>query len=293
METFRAVVAHSSFTRAAEAMHLTQPAVTRQVAALERELKTRLFERQGRTVRLTAAGEALDRYAERVLRLAEEAREAVTDIASGAAGRLAVGASSTLAAYYLPPLLTRFRAAHPSIELTIRTGVSARVRTLVRDGAADVGIVTTGEEDAESAAAALTVTPLGPYETCLVVPPGHPLDQPGPAPAGALAGQPLLLMEPGTSLRAFADRLLATAEVRAPVTMELDSVEAIKRMVEAGLGISLLPRIAVALEAEAGRLAVRTLADSPRTGRGIALICRRDRYRSAALRAFLALLDAS
>src|SRR5689334_5551811 len=93
LEAFEAVVAQGSFTRAAEALYLSQPAVTRQIAALEAELKTRLFDRLGRTVQMTAAGEALHRYAETIVRLAREAEHAVADIESGAAGRLAVGAS--------------------------------------------------------------------------------------------------------------------------------------------------------------------------------------------------------
>src|SRR5437763_6287769 len=102
LEAFEAVVAQGSFTRAAEALFVTQPAVTRQIAALEAELRTRLFDRLGRTVRLTVAGEALHRYAEQIIRLSREAHDAVADIEAGDAGRLAVGASSTLATYVLP-----------------------------------------------------------------------------------------------------------------------------------------------------------------------------------------------
>src|SRR5215813_13325179 len=108
LEAFEAIVAHRNFTRAAEALHLTQPAITRQIASLERELRTRLFDRLGRTVQMTAAGEALHRYAAQIVRLSQEAQHAVADIEAGTAGRLAVGASNTLATYVLPPLLRRF-----------------------------------------------------------------------------------------------------------------------------------------------------------------------------------------
>jgi len=294
LEAFHAVARHRSFTRAAETLHLTQPAVTRQIAALESELKTRLFDRLGRTVRLTAAGEALHRYAEPILRLAREAREAVADIESGAGGRLTVGASNTLATYVLPPLLRRFRAAHGRVEIAVHTGVSGRVLDMARAGEVDVGLVTSaGEEPGDESLTALT---LADYETCVVLPPGHPLLESASRKAGmaaaALADVPLILMEPGTNLRAYVDRLLGAAGVEEQVAMELDNVEAIKRMIEAGLGVSLLPRVAVNDEVNAGRLAALPLADFPRANRRILLVWRRDKYLSAPLRRFIALLQA-
>lgn len=293
LEAFEAVVRHKGFTRAAEELHLTQPAVTRQIAALEAELHTRLFDRLGRTVRLTGAGEALHRYAEPILRLAREAREAVADVESGGAGRITVGASGTLATYVLPRLLRRFRgtAQGARAEIAIHTGVSARVREMVRAGEADLGLVTASPSDAPDDAA-LALLFLADYETCVVVPPGHPLAE-GPAvPAEALAGMPLILMESGTNLRAYVDRLLGAAGVDEQVAMELDNVEAIKRMIESELGISLLPQVAVAAEVAAGRLAALPLADVPRAHRRIALCYRRDKYLSAGLRRFIALLQA-
>lgn len=290
LETFEAVVLHGSFTRAADALHLTQPAVTRQVAALETEMKTRLFDRLGRTVRLTVSGEALHRYAEPMLRLAREAREAVADIGSGKTGRIAVGASNTLATYVLPPLLRRFREAHGQVEMAITTGVSARIVEEVLSGEVDVGLVT-GSGDEASLHEALTVVPLAEYATCVVVPPTHPLAGQGSIRAAELAGSPLILMETGTNLRTYVDRLLSAAGVEEQVAMELDNVEAIKRMIEADLGVSLLPQVAVATEVAAGRLAALSLADVPRAHRRIVLVYRRDKYLPAALRAFLTLLQ--
>lgn len=292
LEAFVAVVAHGSFTRAASVLHLTQPAVTRQMAALESELKTRLFDRLGRTVRLTASGEALLRYAVSIVRLTREASEAVADIEAGEAGRLTVGASSTLATYVLPPLLRQFRERHPRIEIAIHTGVSAQVREMVRSGSADVGLVT-GSAPASVPDDALVTSVLADYETCVVVLPAHPLaNSRSSVSAAALAGTPLILMEVGTNLRTYVDRLLSAAGVEEQVTMELDNVEAIKRMIEAGLGVSVLPQVAVRAEVEAGRLSALTLTDLPRAHRRIALVHRRDKYLSAALRAFIALLKA-
>lgn len=287
LEAFEAVALHGSFTRAAEVLFVTQPAVTRQIAALESELKTRLFERLGRTVRLTPSGEVLHRYSEQITRLSREAGEAVADIEAGRGGRLHVGASSTLATYVLPPLLRAFREMHPRTEIAVSTGLSARIVEMVRSGEADVGLVTSGADGEERG---LHFTTLTDYETCAVVPPGHPLAAKGRLSAADLAQSPLILMEEGTNLRTYVDRLLSAANVAEQVAMEMDNVEAIKRMVEAGLGVSLLPEVAVRAEVESGRLVALPL-DVERQGRSIALACRTAKYQTAALRQFTDLVQ--
>ena len=285
LETFEAIVAQGSFTRAAEALSLSQPAVTRQIASLEAELKLPLFDRLGRTVQMTPAGEALHRYAENIMRLAQEARQAVADVGTGNAGRVSVGASNTLATYVLPPLLRQFRQAHPRVEIAIQTGVSAQILELVRAGEADVGLVTGEIQDP-----LLMTIFLADYETRVVVPVGHPLARLTTVRASQLEGSPLILMESGTNLRAYVDRLLNEAGVEEQVALELDNVEAIKRMIEAELGISLLPEVAVRREVTTGRLVALKLADVPRARRQIALVHRRDKYISVALKAFMELM---
>jgi len=283
---FEAVVAHRSFTRAAEALCLTQPAVTRQIASLERELKTRLFDRLGKSVELTATGETLHRYAAEILRLASEAQTAVADVVTGSAGRLSVGANSTTATYLLPPLLRRFRALHPGVELVVHTGISAQVAEMVVANEVDIGVVT-GYIPRKG----LLDIPITDYTTVAVVFPGHPLTNTGaPVRAEDLAGCPLILMEEGTNLRRYVDRLLSAAGLEERVTMELDNVEAIKKMIEARLGISLLPLISVESEVASGRLVALPLIDVPNAHRYVTAIYRDDKYVTAALRGFLAML---
>lgn len=287
IEAFATVARVKSFTRAASVLHLTQPAVTRQIAALEESLGASLFDRLGRTVRLTAAGEAFLPRAEALLQGAGDARRAVREVARGDSGKLTLAASSTLAAYVVPGILREFRCAHPGIELALRTGLSAQIRELVRTGLADVGLVTTEGEPLLAEVGPLEVHRLGRYETALVVPPGHPLAQNPSATPADLAGESLLAMEPGTNLRAFVDRLLTLGGVSARITMELDSVEAIKRMVEAGMGVALLPRIAAQSEAEAGRLVALPLSGVALADREILLLWRKDHSKNSILRAFL------
>ncbi len=286
LETFEAIVAHGSFTRAAEFLCLSQPAVTRQIAGLEAELKMPLFDRLGRTVQMTSAGEALHRYAETIVRLSQEARQAVADVGTGNAGRVSVGASNTLATYVLPPLLRQFRQTRPRVEIAIQTGASAQILELVRSGEADIGLVTGENHDP-----LLLTTFLAEYETRVVVPVGHPLARLTTVRASQLEGSPLILMESGTNLRAYVDKLLNEAGVEEQVALELDNVEAIKRMIEAELGISLLPEVAVRREVTTGRLVALKLTDVPRARRQIALVHRRDKYLSVALKAFMELLE--
>lgn len=290
LEAFVTVARRKSFTRAAEELHLTQPAVTRQIAALESELGALLFDRLGKSIQLTGAGETLLGYAEHILRLTDEAQDALEELAAGRVGRIAIGAASTLATYVLPSLLTQFRQEHPGIELSLRTGLSARVRELVLSGVVDIGLVTTEGEPVEQEGVLISES-LGVYETVLAVPLGHKLATQATATVTELTGEPLLAMTAGTNLRTYAEHILADAGVAASVTMELDSVEAIKRMVEAGLGVSLLPRVAIAAEVAAGRLVALTLTGIPLPERHIVVLRRRDKHASASLVGFMRLFE--
>lgn len=281
-------MAHGSFTRAAEALCLTQPAVTRQIGALEAELRTRLFDRLGRSVKMTTSGEALHRYAEAMVRLEREARQAVADVGSGECGRLIVGASNTLATYVLPEMLRCFRAGYPRVEIAVHTGVSSQLLEMVRGNEVDVGLVT-----AEVTDPLLVSMVRSDFATAVVVPPGHPLAGRSSVSATELSDSPLILMESGTSLRTYVDRVLSAGRVKEQVSIELDNVEAIKRMIEAGLGISMLPEVAVRAEVASGRLIALKLADVPESNRRIRLIYRRDKYLTFAMRAFIELAGAN
>jgi DNA-binding transcriptional LysR family regulator len=165
----------------------------------------------------------------------------------------------------------------------------------VRANEVDVGLITSGEVAVRDPL--LVPTLLADYETRVVMPPGHSLaDESNRAavPASALADHLLILMNTGTNLRAYADGLLSAAGVtNASVAMELDNVEAIKRMIEAGLGVSLLPEVSVRDEAASGRLIALRLGEVPHASRRIALVYRRDKYLPTALRAFVDLVRAA
>jgi len=288
LETFVSIVNLGSFTKAADSLSITQPAATRQVAALEQELRTRLLERLGRRVEVTDAGKVLFAYATDILRLAEEASRSVTEIAGGTSGRIALGASSTTATYLLPPLLRQYRELHPAIEVSVRTGPSRRVAEMVADNSVDLGIVMESRD-----VAGLSVVKLADYANVVVVYPDHPLigeHLTGGIAVSALSGAQVVLMQPGTTLRSWVNRLLAGAQVGVDVIMELDSVEAIKAMVEARLGISILPLVAVREEIQTGRLRALALSGRQAEHEQIAFIHREDKFLTTAMRSLMELL---
>jgi DNA-binding transcriptional LysR family regulator len=285
LNVFRAVARHESFSRAAEELYISQPAVSAHVRELERLYGIELFQQVGRRVRLTEAGRMLAEYADRLLSLVEESRRALDELKGLARGRLEVGASTIPGAYFLPQALGRFKEAYPGIAVSLRLGDTHDVLGMLRRG--EVELVVVGE------------SPEGdgflrwPYRSdalVLVTAPDHPWARDGLRDVAELADEPFILREPGSSTRANAEALLRRLGVDPRVAMEWESTDAIKKGVEAGLGVSILSDRAVALEVAAGLL---------RVIRHPAIECRRQffitRYRerrlSPAGRAFEVLLQ--
>jgi DNA-binding transcriptional LysR family regulator len=291
LEAFTKVAELRSFTQAAEALFFSQPAVTQQVRALERAVGEPLFERQGRRVTLTSAGEALYPFASRALALLSEGRAAVEEVRTGVAGRVTLAAGPTTTIFTLPPALAAFRRDCPGVQLLVQTGTSREVTEQVIDGRADVGIVTTVYEREE-----LVHAPLFADEILFVVHGGHPLAS-GSAATGqetvaALVAEPFILFPRGTGFRSYVEQWFAARGVAPRVTMELDSAEAVKAMAAAGLGAAAVPRVAVEEELAAGRLAPIPLPDEPPLYRQVCRLLRRDKYVSRPLAALLERLDA-
>jgi DNA-binding transcriptional LysR family regulator len=277
LRIFEAVARLGSMSRAALALNTVQSNVTAHVRQLEARLGLALFERGGRGVRLTAAGARLLPQAERVLRALEDARRAVLDDGTPR-GPLCLGALETTTAIRLGPALHGFVAAHPAVDLTLRTGTTAELleRVLAQEveGAFLCGPV---------AHPALEVVPVWAEELVLLSAPGtRPL-------ARLLAGEGdirIIVLRAGCSYRQRLEDVLARRGIPAPRLLEFGTLEAIFASVAAGLGITLLPRALVGPVVKPGRLAVEAL---PRgEGRVETVFARRrDCYASGALRAFL------
>lgn len=286
LRSFYQVASYQSFTRAAQSLHLTQPAVTQHVQSLEAECGTPLLERLGRDIQVTAAGMVVLEYAERILRLLEECEQAVEEVRTGEGGRIRIGAGATTSIVTLPELLGKLKAARPGIEVAVRIGNTSEVVDMVLRNSVDVGLVTSPVNHPE-----LKAVNLFEEELTLLVYPSHPLAQEGATTLSQLSQESLILFPPTSGFRADIDRLFAAAGVLVRPTMELESIEAIKKLVEIGLGISIIPRGSAPEEIAAGSLVPVALSDAPVPTRHTCLIHRRDKYLSASIQAFLEVLQ--
>ncbi len=282
LETFADVVELGSFTAAAERLSLTQPAVSLQVRQLERRLGVRLVERVGRKATPTAAGTELLGHARQIRAAVEAALDGMADYAAGTAGRVRLGTGATACIYLLPPVLGELRRRLPDLEITISTGNTAEIVRAVEENAIDVGFVTL-----PASGRMLEVEPILDDEFVAIAAADRRL--PKSVTAKALSALPLLLYEPGGNTRRIVDEWLTRTGVEVKPVMALGSVEAIKELVGAGLGCSVLPRLSLDDETGRGRLNIRPL--SPRLSRKLAVVVRRDKPRHLGLREMIAALE--
>ncbi|HEY7061024.1 MAG TPA: LysR family transcriptional regulator [Chloroflexota bacterium] len=249
LRTFHAVATERSFTRAAEQMDLSQPAVSGHIRALERHYGTPLFIVRHRRVYLTAEGAALYEYTERVFNLLRDAERAVAATQGLERGQLALGASTTIGNYLLPPVLGAYVQAHPGVRVEVSIGTSAE---LIADVLADrlpFGLIEAPVSHPE-----LDVRPFATDELVLIVPPEHPWAAEKALPLDALRDAPFLRREAGAGIRELVDGLLERAGVTVESVMELGSTEALKQAVLADVGVAWVPRITVLRELALGLL---------------------------------------
>ena len=251
LRAFEMVVACNSFSRAAEALNLTQPAVTAQIQSLERELGLKLLERLPRRVLLTQAGEALLPYARSLLNLEEEAERALAELKGMQAGCLRVGASPTIGTYLLPGMLGEFKRLYPGLRVIVEIEPTHRVAEALEVHALDLGLV-----EVSVSSDVLLAEPFLTDELVLVVPVGHPWAGRQAIRPEELAGQPLVTREPASGTRQLVEERLWALGVELTPSIELGSIEAIKKAVAAGLGFSFVSRQAILWEEKLGILAV-------------------------------------
>lgn len=251
LRMFMAVAEHGSFSRAGEKLHISQPAVSKAVQELERQLHTTLLDRSGRTPTLTEAGALLLRHAQQLFAVERAAEYALEELASLERGHLAVGASSTIGIYLLPALMGTFHRRYPGVRLFLDIGntqqITERLHTTPLDIAFVEGPVHTPD---------LAVEPWQNDVLVLIAAPDHPLTRhPAPAAADALA-YPFLVREQGSGTREVVEAAMHERGLHREIAMELGSTEAIKQAVAAGLGLAVVSTATIAQERELGRLAV-------------------------------------
>ncbi len=278
--SFLEVAKLQSFSRAAEKIYRTQPAISAQVRLLEQECGERLFDRSGKKVLLTPAGEILQRYAQKIIQLHQEALQAVAELNQTARGKLQIGANEATCLYVLPKTFARFKQLYPLVQISIYRNFSHKIVQKVQEGAVELGIITLPLNVGN-----MEVIPLFLDEVQVVVPANHPLARNRSVTVEEVANHPLILPKTGHT-RVVIDRLLRDYRDHIQVSMELASVETIKKFVGAGLGISLISRTYAQPEVAAGLLKLIPLEDQ-KLYRELGLIYRRDRYLSLPAKVFI------
>jgi DNA-binding transcriptional LysR family regulator len=274
LATFRSVIELGSFSAAAERHGLTQPAVSLQVRQLEKRLGASLVERVGRVARPTLAGSQLLQHADHVEAAVTAAMEAVAQHGSGTPGRVRLGTGATACIFLLPPLLARLRRQLPGLEITVSTGNTGDMLKAIEENLMDVGLLTL-----PASGRSLETIPVLRDDFLLIAPEDMAL--PDRITAANLAELPLLLFEPGGNTRRIVDKWFASGGAAPEPVMSLGSVEAIKAMVEAGVGCSIVPGMSVN-DNTRRRLVTRPL--DPPLFRELAVVIRRDKKLSRGLR---------
>lgn len=250
LRIFHTVAICESYSRAAERLNITQPAVSMQVAKLEEAVGVPLVKQRGRQVVLTEAGQALSAYAGRLFRIADEAVQAMNDFKNLRQGRLWVGASTTPGAYVLPRVIGDFQARHPGVSISLKITNSLTALQALADGAFDLAVVGEPPSDAHD----VVLRPLCSDCLTVVVAPSHRWAVAGEVTVEEFAQVPLILREEGSSTRDVLNRRLAAIGLTPQVGLELGSTDAVREAVAAGLGPSVLSGWAVRWAVESGKM---------------------------------------
>ena len=281
---FKEVAAHSSFTAAATHLHLTQSAVSQQIKALEDECGVTLFDRSGRLVRLTNAGQVLLTHVERILAQVENARVEMAEMAGGARGRCRLAALPSVAAYILPKALATFQRRYPAVEVQLMEAVQSQLLEWVQQGIVDFSIVALPVHDPH-----LQSTSLLHDEFVLVVPQDHPFASRRIVRLAELVTERFIFYPKGAGGREQFIEACRQAGFEPQVAFESEDRETMLGLVAAGVGITFLPRIIAQHTRVDGPITVNI--GEPRLRREVGIVWRRNRYLPQSARNLIALLE--
>ncbi len=283
LQVFHAVAKQLSFTKAAEVLFMTQPAVTFQIKQLEEHFNTRLFDRGHGKISLTPAGEMVLEYAERILGLSSELDVRLSEMTGQIGGPLLVGASTTIAEFMLPRILGEFKSQYPNVKPRLIVANSETIETRVAEHTLDIGLI-----EAPSHQANLQCEACCEDELQVICAPGFPVAKLKEATPQQLAEQPFVSREQGSGTREVTDSYFRAAGV-APdslnIVIELGSPEAIKGVVETGLGFAIVSKASVVKEQRLGDLIVVPL--KPRLNRTLSMVYPKEKFRSRLVNAFV------
>ncbi len=285
MAYFRKVAETRSISRAAEELLITQPAVSKQIKALEEELGTKLFDRIGRKVLLTRSGENLLEHAGRILRSVQEAKTSVHDMSQECSGELVIGASDHISLHRLPDVLKSYIASYPAVDLKLRCHRSETIIGMVHNNQVDLGVITL-----PPVADDLVTKPIWDDPMSLVFPRNHPLASLTTIRLRDIIPYGMILPEAGTTTRKMIDAAFMRKHMAANVTMEVAYIETIKVLVKVGLGISILPDRAMEDEIRRGALARAEIKDA-RFSRSLGVLYLKGKFLSRPALEFLTFLN--
>jgi len=283
LQVFHAVAKHLSFTKAAEALFMTQPAVTFQIRQLEEHFDTRLFDRAHGRIALTAAGQVALEYAEKILGMSAELDTRLKEMSGQVAGPLLIGASTTIAEFMLPQVLGEFKSRYPGVVPRLFVANSEAVQARIAERTLDLGFI-----EGESHLPSLVTDTCSEDELQVVCAPSHPLAKAGSVAPKALTEHAYISREPGSGTREVIDHYLQKAGVSPDalqVVMELGSPEALKGLAATGLGFAIMSRATVAKETQLGQLVRIPLA--PRLTRRLSVVYPKERFHSRLVNTFV------
>jgi DNA-binding transcriptional LysR family regulator len=280
---FQAVAKRSSFTKAAETLFMTQPAVTFQIKQLEEHFNTRLFDRGHGKISLTAAGEVVLEYADRILALSAELDTRIGELTGAVQGLLLIGASMTIAEFMLPRVLGEFKVAYPGVKARMTVANSDTIEHGVAAHSLDIGLI-----EVPSHLPSLSTEECCEDELQVVCAPGHPLAKLKTVTPKQLLQFPYISREPGSGTREVTDTYFRNAGLDpgdVTTVMELGSPEAIKGVVETGLGFAIMSKVIVAKEKQLGVLVALPL--TPKLTRTLSLVYPTEKFRSRLVSSFV------
>jgi DNA-binding transcriptional LysR family regulator len=283
LQVFHTVARQLSFTKAAEQLFMTQPAVTFQVKQLEEHFNARLFERSHGRIALTPAGELVLDYAERILGLSAELDKRVSELTGAISGPLLLGCSMTIAEFILPRVLGEFKARHPQVQAHMTVANSETIENRVADYTIDLGLI-----ESPPHLPGLHTEVCCDDELVMICAPGYPLARLKSVTAAQIAGEPYISRESGSGTRQFADNYFRQSGVLPEdlnIVMELGSPEAIKGVVETGIGVAIMSSATVTKELKLGTLVALPLA--PRLIRTMSIVYPREKFRSRLVSSFV------
>lgn len=289
LKVFCTVAETKSFSKTSEIIHLTQPAVSLQIQALEEIYETKLFDRSSSSINLTPSGEILYKYAKDILSLYAEAGKEIGKITGLIKGSITIGASTTIGNYVLPTVISDFKKTHPKIKINVFIGNTRRIVDFLNSGVVDLGLV-----EGETSKHKIKTEPIIQDELLFIVPPLHHWAKKKVVSILDITKEPFILREEGSGTRQMIEKYLLSHGINTgdmSIALVLGSTESIKEAVESGIGISIVSRWAARKEVKYGTLKLITPKEE-KILRNFSLIMQKNAVLSHAVDKFLAYLKA-